>query len=71
MKIGKIFRLGFQVAALAIFIYQMTKAFIKFRDQPIVVQQSQASSNIIPKPNIFICQEEQYRYTEAKMLGYR
>lgn len=64
-------RLGFQVLATTIFMFQMQQSIKQYLDCPYAmiksIKQKSMSKNM---PKIYICQIDQYDYTKSKEFGY-
>ena len=60
----------FQLFALGLFVYQFQNSIIKYITGPITTQTSTTTLDEIEKPLIYLCQEGQFNYTEAKKIGY-
>ena len=70
MKFSQGIRLTFQVAALGIFIFQAQQSLRKYFEYPVVIQQSEITSDQIEKPTFLICIEDAFDYKKADMHGY-
>ena len=71
MKNMKIFRKIFQFLAVILFIIQLEQSVRKYFKYPVVVQSSRVSVSELPAPIIYICNTDQFNYTEANNHGYR
>ncbi len=60
-----------QLIAIIIFLYQMQNSIRKYLEKPLVEQTSFVTFDKINKPVIYICQDDQFNYTLAKMYGYK
>ena len=63
-------RILFQLLALGLFVYQLQNSILKYLSGPIVQQTSTTTLDKIQKPSIYVCQEGQFNFTEAKNIGY-
>ena len=61
----------FQLLAIGLFVYQFQNSIIKYITGPITTQTSTTSFDKIQQPLIYLCQEDQFDYTEARHIGYK
>ena len=71
MSTFNISRKLFQLFALGLFVYQLQNSIIKYIRGAVTTQTSTTTFEDIDKPVIYLCQEEQFNYTEARNNGYR
>lgn len=65
-----IIRQLFQILALGIFLFQLQNSCQKYLDSPVVEERSLSTRNRTQQPSIYVCQENQFNHTEAKLNGY-
>lgn len=64
-------RLGFQVLATTIFIFQMQQSIQQYLDCPYAMIKSINQKSMLKNmPKIYICQIDQYNYSRSKEFGY-
>ena len=56
--------------AIALFVIQFQQSIKKYLEFPVVVQTSTVPVKDLPTPTVYICQTEQFNFTEARTLGY-
>ena len=70
MRKLSILRALFQLLALGLFVYQFQNSIFKYVTGPITTQTSTTTLKEIQQPLIYLCQEGQFNYTEARKIGY-
>ena len=71
MRSFNISRTLFQLCAFGLFVYQFQNSMRKYITGPIIQLTSTTTLDEIQKPLIYLCQEGQFDYTEARNIGYR
>ena len=70
MNLPQICRFLVQFSAMALFIFQLTMALLKFKSNPTVVTTSWKNNEDIIAPTIMVCPTDQYDWFLSKDIGY-
>ena len=60
-----------QLLALGLFVYQFQNSIRKYITRPITTQTSTKTFDEIQQPLIYLCQDGQFNFTEARNIGYQ
>ena len=64
-------RLGFQIIAILLFLYQMEQSIMKYSDSPTSVTKLKTpNKELVYEPYLIVCQSRQYNYDKGKIFGY-
>jgi hypothetical protein len=70
MNVMPVFRIFYHLVAFTIFMIQAQQSMKKYFQQPVVIQHSRASIDIIEKPEIKVCSGTPFKYGKASEYGY-
>ena len=71
MKTQELIRKVFQTLAVILFTIQIHQSVRKYFSYPVVVQTSQVPVKDLPSPVVYVCQADQFNYTQARKYGYQ